>query len=120
RLDPERLPTGEVELLPGSMFLRLRHVSWGLAEARASLADEEDGMKVYTLEYPELGRRLAIRFRAAFPHEIEGWEETYTSGFGPGAKVLTTRAVRKARLLDPYWIHHDLKDAPLRHQLGLD
>lgn len=122
RLDPGRLPTGEVALIPGTMFLRLRHVPWGLQRAAASLttAGGADGLMAYTLSYPELGRTLTIRFREAFPHEIEGWEETYSSGFGAGARKLTTRATRKERMLTPYWTQNSLADAPLRAKLGLE
>ena len=122
RLDPERLPTGEFELLPGTMFARLRHLPWGLQKAAAVLeeVEGEPGLRSYILTYPELGRRLEIRFQAAFPHVIEGWEETYSSGFGAQARELTTRAKRKARMMSPYWRQNGLGDAGLRKQLGLE
>lgn len=122
RLDPERLPTGSFTLLPGSMFQRLRHQPWTPRRVEASLAQHSDdpALRVYTLSYPELGRTLAIHFEAAFPHAIEGWEESYRSGWGSGAQVLTTRAKRKARKMLDYWNRHDLADAPLRDELGLD
>ncbi len=122
RLDPGRLPTGDFELIPGTMFLRLRHIPWGLQKVTGALAAAagEAGMMEYSLTYPELDRKLVIRFRQAFPHEIEGWEETYTSGFGPGARTLTTRATRNQRIMSPYWTKNGLADAGLRQQLGLE
>jgi len=122
RLDPSALPIGRVFLIPGTMYLRLRHQPWQAQEAEATLtpAPDDSGLMTYTLDYPGLERTLALRFRAAFPHEIESWEETYLSGWGPTAARLTTRAVVKQRMLLDYWNHHDVKDVPLRKQLGLD
>ena len=120
RLDPESLPTGELELIPGTMFLRLRHVPWGVQKASARLApaEGEPGLMVYSLTYPELGRELRIRFQKVFPHEIEGWEEAQAAG--PGGQGLTTRATRKERMLGPYWQQNRKSDAGLRQQLGLE
>ena len=122
RLDPSALPIGPTRLIPGTMVQRLRHMPWGVGVATARLepvADSE-GLLAYTLEYPDLGRQLTIHFTEAFPHQIEGWEETYRSGFGPGARVLTTRATRNQRILSDYWSRNGLEDAGLRRQLGLE
>ena len=122
RIDPEQLPTGSFTLIPGSMFQRLRHQPWVPRRVEASLSPHPSNpaLRVYTLTYPELGRTLAIHFEAAFPHTIEGWEESYRSGWGSGARVLTTRATKTARKMLDYWNRHDLDDAPLRSELGLD
>lgn len=121
RLDPESLPIGRVQMVPGTMFQRLRHQAWRAQWAEATLAEHpgHQGQRVYTLSYEALGRTLSIRFQADFPFEIEGWEERYRSGFGPGAQPLTTRAVRKERMMLDYWRRHNLEDAPLRKALGL-
>ncbi len=114
RLDPGSLPTGEVELVPGTMYLRLSHRPYQAERAIARLEPADDGaLMVYTLEYPDLGRTLAIRFRGAFPHEVEGWEETYSG--------LTTRATRIERTMSPYWRQNRVADEPLRRELlGLE
>lgn len=119
RLDPATLPTGEFPALPGTVFSRLRHVPWGARTARASRTTE-GAFGVYTLEFPELGRRLEIRFETAFPHAIESWEETTRSGFGPDAPSLTTTATRRKSLMVDYWSRNRLEDRALREQLGLD
>ena len=77
-------------------------------------------MMVYRLDYGDAGRTVSIRFRAEAPHEIESWEETYVSGWGPGASKLTTRATRKKRIMLDYWNRHDVADAALRARLGLE
>jgi len=120
RLDPKSLPTGDLKLLPGTTYLRLRHVPIQGYDASARLAPaEQDGLVVYSVTYPRLGRSLKIQFQEAFPHEIEGWEETYRSGFGPSAQELTTRATLLRRMMSPYWRQNDLADASLRSELGL-
>lgn len=122
RLAPDALPTGAVRLIPGTLFQRLRHSALTVQEAHAELrpAEGEAGLRAYTLTYPALDRTLTIRFNAAFPHEIESWEETYRSGFGPDAKPLTTRARRNKRIMLDYWNHNHLADAALRAELGLE
>ena len=122
RLDPSKLPTGRLRLIPGTMVQRLKHLPWGVGIATATLepAAGEEGLLAYTLTYPDLDRTLSIRFRKDFPHEIEGWEETYRSGWGAGAGPLTTRATRMKRILSDYWTKNRVVDAPLRRELGLE
>lgn len=119
RLDPARLPTGEVRLIPGTMFLRLRHRSWEPRRADARLEPAAGGLMAYTLSYPDLGRTLTIRFEKAFPHRVEGWEEVYSSGWGPGAGRLTTRATRMKRVMSDYWRQNRVVDGALRRKLDL-
>jgi len=122
RLDPAQLPTGELRLIPGAMFQRLRHLPWGPQRATAKLevvAGDHSSM-AYTITYPDLQRTLTIHFNKAFPHEIEGWQETYLSGWGQGARRLTTRAKRSKRVLSDYWHKNRNVDRALRQDLGLD
>ncbi|HYE95350.1 MAG TPA: hypothetical protein VD962_04015 [Rubricoccaceae bacterium] len=119
RLNPDALPTGALRLVPGTLFLRLKHVPFEAQDATATLtADSADAaLRVYTVTYPALRRTLAIRFRAAFPFEIEGWEETYPDG--RGGEPLTTRATRRERIQLAYWQHNGLDDTAYRTALGL-
>ncbi len=89
RLNPDDLPTGKLQLIPGTMFQRLRHLSWTTQSATAELKALAGNPQLmsYTLTYPELERTLTIEFSKAFPHEIESWEETYQSGWGEGAQT---------------------------------
>ena len=120
RLDPERLPTGDVRLLPSGIYQRLSHRPLEPYSATATLsAPGDDGVRVYTLTYPDLGRTLRIVFQADFPHLIQGWEEERASGFGAGAERLTTRAVFKERLMLDYWTRNKRGDEVFRTELGL-
>lgn len=119
RLDPASLPTGKIEILPATFYLRLAHRSFKPYSAQASRVEAgADGLAQYRLDYPELERTLIIRYRAAFPHEIESFEESYPDG--RGGQRLTTSGRRQERLMLDYWRHNGLDDAGWRAKLGLE
>ncbi|MEM6829232.1 MAG: septum formation inhibitor Maf [Bacteroidota bacterium] len=122
RLNPANLPTGDIELLPSTFYLRLRHQETKPQQAKASLttvASSDFGKSThskYMLEYTN--RSLAIYFESAFPYQILGWEETHQSGFGK-KQALTTVARRINTIQSPYWSQNSNKDRALRKELGL-
>ena len=105
-------------MLPALEYLRLSHKTIQAYTAELSLSEPGE-IRTYTLNYPELGRRLEIRFSGAFPYTIQGWEETYSSGFGPDTRELTTIAERIKTYRGPYWQQHAPEDVALRDSLGL-
>ncbi|NNF58251.1 MAG: hypothetical protein HKN04_08410 [Rhodothermaceae bacterium] len=120
RLNPDALPTGAVQLMPGTIYQRLSHRPMESYAATAMLsAPDADGFRTYTVTYPDLDRSLAIRFQAIFPHQIEGWEETRPDGFGDNASRLTTRATRTEREMLAYWQLNGSEDVSYRAELGL-
>lgn len=119
RIDPRQLPLGEINIIPGSFYTRLRHIPLKVEQAQADLEQAESGEMKYSLYYPAHDRRLIIWFQTEFPYEISGWEETYKSGFGPSALPLTTRATLNKRLITDYWTRNSLADAEWRNKLGL-
>ena len=118
RINPSDLPVGEVKIIPSLEYLRLRHQKMGAQNAIASLSTA-DGIQTYTLSYPDISRTLSIQFTEAFPHSIEGWTETFVSGYGPGAKEMTSTATKKKRIKSAYWGQNSNKDSALRDSLGL-
>jgi len=98
RIDPERLPTGSDSLIPSLEYLRLRHQPVRAYQATLTLS-EPGPMRTYTITYPELNRTLQLHFEGTFPYAIQGWTETYPSGYGPDAPVLTSTAqlIRKLK-----------------------
>ena len=122
RLGPDKLPIGDFRSIPATMFQRLRHLPWGVQKATAKLetVSKESRSMAYTITYPDLERTLTIYFNKAFPYEIEGWQETYPSGWGQGARRLTTRAKRSKRILSDYWHKNRNIDRALRQELGLE
>lgn len=125
RLAPNSLPTGEIKIVPGFQYARLRHVPLKIEKATASLTTSRDedlsnqDLQIYTIDYKDLRRKLVIQFENQFPYKIIAWEESYPSGFGPDAKMMTTRAVRTHSLMTDYWTKNKTSDAHLREELGL-
>jgi hypothetical protein len=124
RLNPSALPTGDIELIPGTQFLRLGHRAFGVEKARAILESIQDPslsekpLNKYRIEYQEFHRVLEITFEQDFPYAIVAWEEEVQSGFDQ-PKTLTTRAVRTHVINTPYWTQHSVADTVLRKELGL-
>lgn len=124
RLNPAALPVGEVDVIPGTLFLRLMHREIGTYKATASLSDtanEADPgkpLRTYALKYADLNRSLKVTFEPDFPYAIVGWEET-TAPLGGQGPPETTRAVRTHSLMLDYWNKNHNADAGLRAQLGL-
>lgn len=119
RIAPSQLPTGNVTMLPGTFYSRLRHAPMAPMKAKLSLTADGDGFSTYTVAYAN-GNSLKIQFETTFPHRIEGWEESFSSGYGAGAKRLVTTAKRKKTLKLDYWARNRNSDAHLRGELGLD
>ena len=125
RLNPQTLPTGDIEIIPGTQFARFRHFKLQAERATATLKTTEDpnlsdsDIQIYTLNYKNIKRRLSIKFEKAFPHHILAWEEATMSGFGKNAKMLTTTAVRTKSLMLDYWRKNKISDAHFCEELGL-
>lgn len=118
RINPKELPTGTVDILPSLEYIRVGHKAIKAYSAEAKLS-ESDGISTYEISYPELQRTLSIQFSTAFPHTIEGWSESFRSGFGPNAKTLVSKATKLKVLKTPYWRQNGNKDLILRDSLGL-
>lgn len=122
RLNPDDLPTGEVTMIPGTLYQRFDHTAWRTVNATAILmpdAREPETMVYNLVYYPDLNRTLTIRFRRDFPHEIESWEEVEFASDGT-TKELVTTAFRNKRLMLDYWTKNSVVDVELRRDLGLD
>ncbi|AQG81579.1 hypothetical protein [Spirosoma montaniterrae] len=119
RINPDKLPTGDIRLIPGTASARLRHKTLEPLAATAKLDDYEGVLfpgkflKSYTVQYPTDDRTLMIVFERAFPHRIVGWEETYPSKDA----LLTSRAVLTKTIQNDYWNHNQPADSTLRAEL---
>ena len=126
RLNPDALPTGNIEIVPGSMYARLKHQETNMQRAIATKTSmtnadlSSHSLISYKIDYQDLNRELTIIFESVFPYAIVAWEEQVESGFGAGKKTLTTKAVRTHTMNSAYWSQHDVADAPLRRELGLE
>jgi hypothetical protein len=114
RLDPDNLPIGQVEIIPGLFFSRLLHV--GIEAQQATLAKELQAQEViYTISMPKQNRTLAIHFEKAFPHKILSWEENFMER----GKPMQTKAVLDKTLFTDYWTKNKNEFIGLRDSLGL-
>jgi len=114
RIDPSSLPLGDINIIPSLEYTRLSHKEIKAYQATASLDNGN-----YTVSYPDLKRSLSINFNTTFPYEILGWEETTTSGYGPSAKTLTTKATKLESIKSAYWGRNSNTDEGLRTVLKL-
>ncbi|OEJ98530.1 septum formation inhibitor Maf [Flavivirga aquatica] len=115
RINPKSLPTGDLQIIPSFEYTRLRHVPIKAYAANASISNN-----TYTIFYPDLNRTLIIKFNSNFPYDILGWEETFKSGFGNKAKIMTTKASKLETIKSAYWNKNNNKDETLRKTLQLN
>ena len=116
RIQPENLPTGDLKIIPGTLFSRFRHLPLKTEKANASLKKGvNDGEMTYQITYSEIGRTLTINFQKEFPFIIESWEEMDHKN-----PNLITRATRIKTLRLAYWNNHDVVDLKYRKELGLE
>lgn len=119
RLNPAMLPQGNLKMIPSLHYLRFMHLDPGPYEVLAK--NEIHGETgIYTINYEQPKRELKIYYNSIFPYEIEGWDETYLDGFGANAKILTSTAKIKHRMMTDYWDKHSLADSTFRKELKLD
>lgn len=119
RINPGTLPTGEFQAIPSNLALRLNHLPIKTYRAKASLQQSESGLQEYSLEFPEIERKLTVSFGAEFPHSIEAWKESFPSGFGASRQILTTEATRNKSMKLDYWSRNRPDDGRYREMLGL-
>lgn len=117
RIENEHLPTGEFWMIPSFEYLRLSHQPIKAYQATGEYFTEHN-YNIYTLEFPELKRKLKLHITRTFPYVIEKWEESYPSG--RNAEILTTTATKKSDLRIDYWNKNSNKDLPLRKNLQLN
>ncbi|MFD2833952.1 septum formation inhibitor Maf [Gramella sp. AN32] len=118
RIAADSLPVGDFKMIPAFEFLRLKHIPVQAYDAFGEYYSE-DSLNIYQVEYSEIKRKLKIFYRPYFPFTIEKWEESYESGFGENAKMMTSTGVKKARLKIDYWNKNAKIDISLRDQLKL-
>lgn len=125
RLGAERLPVGELQVIPSAFRVRLDHRPLRAEKASASLADlprtpeSELAEREYRLTI-DLGgghaRCLRVRFAKAFPFVITGFAESLE--FGDSTQPIFRAELQKTERID-YWTKNHKADEPLRAEFGL-
>lgn len=114
RLDRDKLPVGEVDMIPGLFYTALNHVDLKVKKAIAEKTVIK-GDYVYTLRFPEEQRTLSIRYAVSFPFKILGWKETWTEA----EDTLETTATLDKTLFIDYWTKNKNEFLYLRDSLNL-
>lgn len=124
RLNPEGLPTGELSILPGTMYLRLTHSDFTPTKADATLGDytgsdfEGESLRAYRLSYPGLNRTVEIVFEKEAPYRIVGWTDAHPSLFDEKVRTTVARATRTIK--SAYWEQNSPEDVRLREELRME
>ena len=111
RINPSSLPE-KAAIIPNLTFTRLRHKPVTASNATITFKDVEGGLRLCTVNYPDIKRRLEVTFEAAFPHKIMGFAEF-------NADKEMSRATHRKTMMSDYWSKHDNKSDYLREMLGL-
>lgn len=119
RINPNTLPTGDLYVIPSMEYIRLSHNKLKPYEAIVSLSKKKE-RSYYKVEYPELNRTLEIVFNTEFPHSIESWTDSFKSGFGANAKIMTSKATKLVTIKSAYWSKNSNRFLPLRDSLQLN
>ncbi len=124
RMNPDALPVGVIQIIPGTIFGRLKHVALRPVSVKTSntpyLLDDMSGenLRSYILNFESMDRTLEIIYEDDFPHAITGWKDSYPTVIS--GEKLTTLYKRVSTIKSPYWSQHDLEHLPLRAEIGLD
>ena len=124
RLNPQALPLGEIEMIPSLEYLRLFHKEIKPYRAKARLdlliGDDKSGKEhyIYTVEYPELNRKLTLKVESSVPYKLVSWEEDFNTESDDPTTV--TSATLRKTMQSPYWQQNDTAADSLRTKLGLD
>jgi hypothetical protein len=78
RMNPDALPQGEIEMIPSLGYWNKIHKSPSAQEVKAEFKGVENSpkLRIYTLDYPELKRKLEVTFGINPPYHIFKFEET--------------------------------------------
>ncbi|RKS52939.1 hypothetical protein BC962_1184 [Gillisia mitskevichiae] len=114
RINPDLLPTGDINMIPSLESLRMGHLETQPYKALAEFYQDGE-WSVYKITYPELKRNLKIYYSNIAPFKIEKWqEETKVNG-----KLYTTTATKMKDLKSDYWNKKSNNDLHLRKELNL-
>lgn len=111
RIRMASLQPGTLDIIPSATYARLKHQESRPEKATLTLEQGPQENKM-NLTYTSIPRTLSIRFEAAFPYKILGWEERVDG-------QLASKGALKATRKSAYWTEHDNVHAPLRDSLQL-
>lgn len=118
RISPQSLPMGKCKVIPSASFFRLHHepvkAHQAIATMHLEVGDQQSKEEyfIYKISYPELNRRLSIRFRSTFPYRVVGWDIEIDG-------QLVTQGQVQHTVYEPYWKLNQTEHLHYRDSLGL-
>jgi hypothetical protein len=113
RLGPDQMPTGILQIIPSTEYLRLMHLKTEAQQATATL-ETSDAIYRYRIDYAS-GRMVEYVLEKEFPYQITSWKEEFNSS----GSVSATNATLKKSLRTPYWTQNSNQYSSLRDSLSL-
>jgi hypothetical protein len=114
RTYPDLLPEGNFKILPSLEYIQLKHKPIKLYEVETEL-EKNDSLNTYHMTYPELSRKLSIKFSINAPFKIYGWVEQDLSSQDQKSIAQINKTIKL-----PYWKLNKLGDERYRDSLGLN
>jgi hypothetical protein len=114
RLDPKEMPVGNIQIIPSTEYLRLKHVETKAYDAVAKLSGIPDGY-LYSIKFTNLGRTIAFKTEKNFPYRILSWMDRYKDGTTP----MVSTGTLKETIQTAYWEKNSNADSVLRDSLKL-
>jgi hypothetical protein len=105
RLEPHRLPLGDLSIVPALHDQRFAHRDAGVRQAVARLEVLDGDRWHYEVAYRDIDRTLVLTIEQDFPHRILAWEE-HPWGLDGSSDRPSTRAVLVDSTQLDYWNHN--------------
>ncbi len=123
RINPDFLPVNEFNIIPSLEFTRLNNIAFnsyrghGILETADADISNESSYSEYQLHYPDLDRKLVIRFETTKPYKIISWKEEFFNR--STGKQSSLHAKIDTSIHTDYWKKNMVKDTLWREQLNL-
>ena len=114
RTYPDLLPEGNFKILPSLEYLQLKHKPIKLYEVETKL-EKNDSLNTYHMTYPELSRKLSLKFSTRSPFKIYGWVEQDLSNLNQKSIAQVNKTIKL-----PYWKLNKLGDETYRDSLNIN
>ena len=123
RLDYEKLPIGEFELISKLSYTALKHEELKIYKASGEIIKYEEtdfegkNLLEYRYSIKEQSREVSLVFEGVSPFMVVGFTESYPSAFDKKIRTTTAKLISCERLA--YWGMNSPKDAEIRNKIGL-
>lgn len=115
RINPELLPIGDTNMIPGLSYCRLKHQAIQSVKSDCSKSNVNDTVAEYHIEQAAFQRSIRIQYLIKPPHDILSWEESYPEE----GVIMSSTAKRTHKEKLQYWNLHSVSDSLYLQKIGL-